>query len=457
MQIVDTDNDRETISVRIKAGAFFMDVVAIDADKHPRNNSISLVFFKFLRDSSMWCWPMDHTQGLCEKEDLSRLKSVLRETRVEKLVLDKKRILHFFGEDFDFIDVGISRYLETGENLDDDVWEETNSEIFIRNNFQSARNLNRCVPIFKYASIFEKTSAPFTSVPISGSEKGFRFLNETMSRCFYSLEKNGLKVDTDLFLDHFGKDQKIHIADGFVYSQYNLFTSTGRPSNRFGGVNYAALKKNDGSRCSFISRHGDDGMLVMMDFNAFHPRLIAHLVNYPMGIDVNPYEYLAKYYFPEISSPNEEDVAVSKGLTFQMLYGSIDPRWKEVPYFKKVQEYINHRWKFFENNGYIETPIFLRKIKSCHIEDPTPTKLFNYILQAYETEFASVILEKVMTLLDGYKTIPILYTYDSVLFDAHKSDTIEVIRSIKKTMEGEKFPVKVYVGKNYHQMEKISV
>ena len=36
--------------------------------------------------------------------------------------------------------------------------------------------------------------------------------------------------------------------DGMFYSEYNLFTSTGRPSNRFGGINFAALNKKDGSR-----------------------------------------------------------------------------------------------------------------------------------------------------------------------------------------------------------------
>ena len=36
------------------------------------------------------------------------------------------------------------------------------------------------------------------------------------------------------------------------YTEYNLYTSTGRPSNKFGGVNFAALNKEDGSRNSFV-------------------------------------------------------------------------------------------------------------------------------------------------------------------------------------------------------------
>ena len=30
----------------------------------------------------------------------------------------------------------------------------------------------------------------------------------------------------------------IQTTEGMVYSEYNIFTSTGRPSNRFGGTNF---------------------------------------------------------------------------------------------------------------------------------------------------------------------------------------------------------------------------
>ena len=51
--------------------------------------------------------------------------------------------------------------------------------------------------------------------------------------------------------------------DGLVYSEYNPYTTTGRPSNRFGGTNFAALNKTDGSREKYISRF-DGGMLVII-------------------------------------------------------------------------------------------------------------------------------------------------------------------------------------------------
>ena len=55
----------------------------------------------------------------------------------------------------------------------------------------------------------------------------------------------------------------IHSKEGEVHSEYNIYTSTGRPSNRFGGTNFAALNKKDGSRKQYISRF-KNGVLVEM-------------------------------------------------------------------------------------------------------------------------------------------------------------------------------------------------
>ena len=62
-----------------------------------------------------------------------------------------------------------------------------------------------------------------------------------------------------------------------VYTQYNLKTLTTRPSNRFGGVNYVALNKDNGSRKSFIPKN--DGF-IEIDITAYHPTITGHLINY---------------------------------------------------------------------------------------------------------------------------------------------------------------------------------
>jgi hypothetical protein len=454
--IVENKQDLDYTLSKVMCDPFIMDIVSMNDDLHAANNSISLILFKFIKSGEIICLPVNHHETICIPNVLLLFKDALKMSIARKMVVDKKSIVQLLGGDYGFIDTDIIRYLVDCTPADNDV-SVTNAHFFIRTQFNNVKDINRSIPVYKHIKLFEEKMSKIV-IPTDQEiqEKGFVFMNDMMTNCFAKLELNGLCVNKDIFFNSFGDEQARHVKGNIVFSQYNFFTSTGRPSNRFGGVNFAALNKTDGSRKSFISRFGKEGMLVMMDFNSFHPRLIAHLANFELPGNINPYEYLSKYYF-EKEFIDEEDIAVAKGLTFPQLYGSIEKRWLHIPYFEKVQDYIDHRWKFFNIHGYIETPIYLRKINSCHIIDPTPNKLFNYILQAFETEMAVGTLNEIQSYLEGKKSVPILYTYDSILFDIHKSDGMDTIQKLKKIMEGGKFPVKVYVGKSYFDMRKVDI
>lgn len=455
MDIIESHTDLDMFLARVTTDHVFIDVVCCDQDKHACNNELSLVFFYIMRSGESWCLPIKHNETICVPGALDKVKDVLAgSVFYMKLVNDKKSVVQLFGRDYNFVDVNIFNFLETGNEPQEEKL--TNAHNFIKNNFRVLPDLNQCVPIYKHAKVFLTRAANVKSILIGDvNDRGFSFVNNTMVNLFSRLEQNGLCVNDD-FTDNFGDEQAKHIKNGLVFSQYNLLTSTGRPSNRFGGVNYAALKKDDGSRNCFVSRYKKNGKLVMMDYSAFHPRLIAHLANFQMDVAENPYVYLAKYYFNK-TDINEEDIAVSKGFTFTQIYGGIDKRFVHIPYFAKVQDYIDHRWKFFEDNGFVETPKYHRKIRECHIENPNPNKLFNYILQAFETEVAVETLGELLTYLDGKKTKPVLYTYDSILFDTHNEELSEVIKKIKTIMERDRFPVKVYTGDNYGELKHINI
>ena len=455
MDIIESYSDLDIFLTRVTTDHVFIDVVCRDQDKHSCNNELSLVFFYLLRSGESWCLPIKHNEAICIAGALDKVKDALAgSVFYMKLVKDKKSVVQLFGRDYNFTDVSIFNFLETASEPEEVTY--TNSHKFIRNNFRVLPDLNQCVPIYKHAKVFLNAAEKIKKMQIDDvNDRGFSFVNNTMVNLFSRLERNGLCVNDD-FTDNFGDEQEKHIKGGLVFSQYNLLTSTGRPSNRFAGVNYAALKKDDGSRKCFVSRYNKEGTLVMMDYSAFHPRLIAHLANFQMDTAVNPYVYLAKYYFNK-EEINEEDIAVSKGFTFTQIYGGIDKRFVHVPYFAKVQDYIDHRWKFFEDNGYVETPKYHRKIRKCHIDNPNPNKLFNYILQAFETEVAVETLGELMTFLEGKKTKAVLYTYDSILFDLHNEESADVIKKIKTIMERDRFPVKVYTGDNYGEMKHINI
>ena len=454
VQIVESKIELDSLLSYIICDKMVVHPICIDVDKHGCNNDISLILFHFFTSNTTWCVPIAHNEAICMPDALLKIKDALKMSISTKLVMDKKTTVQLFGEDYDFVDIGLVKYLTSG--ITDNFDSETNAHRFVRTNFRNIPNINMCTPIYKHARAFLNHIEGANSLDLGiVNEEGFKFVNNTITNRFAKLEETGLCV-TDNFTDEFGNEQTKHIKNNLVYTQYNLLTSTGRPSNRFAGVNYAALNKTDASRTCFVSRYGNDGRLVMMDYNAFHPRLIARLVNFQMNADENPYAYLAKYFFNK-SDANEEDIAVAKGFTFTQIYGGFDSRWLHLPYFSKIQEYIDHRWKFFSENGYIETPKYKRKIKSCHIPDANPSKLFNYILQAFETEMAVDVLGDLLGDLKGKKTQPILYTYDSILFDAHKDDKMDVIKRLKYIMERDKFPVKVYIGKNYKEMSQINL
>jgi hypothetical protein len=192
----------------------------------------------------------------------------------------------------------------------------------------------------------------------------------------------------------------------------------------------------------------------MIDYSAYHPHIVAKLINY--NLPTNAYEYLGKLYYGK-ETLTDEEIKASKNLTFQCMYGNIPVELLEIPYFKKMSDYIAHRWLFFSEHGYVETPIYKRRITKNHINDPSPNKLFNYILQASETEFGMQSLVRVNEYLNDKQTKAILYTYDSVLFDCHTSDKKETLVELKRLMSNNQLPVKCYIGKNYDEMIVIDI
>jgi hypothetical protein len=262
------------------------------------------------------------------------------------------------------------------------------------------------------------------------------------------VEKNGLKVDIETFNNHF--DGKVY--NGYVYTNYYIYNPTGRPSNRFDRINYAALHKKGGSRSSFVSRFGSDGYLWMVDFTGFHPYIVSYLVDYKVPDNETIYEHLAKYYYNiDVISP--ELLASAKKLTMFNLYGQINESYLNIPYFVKAEEFKNKYWVQFINNGYVETPVYKRKITNKHIVDPNKNKLFAYIIQAAETEFAINSLNSSLKFISDKQIIPILYMYDSILFDVHNSVNKDVLEDLTDIIKNKMFKVKVYKGNNYNDLK----
>ena len=430
LEIIESHKEWDKFITEFQINSSVVIPVQCDDNKHPLSTDLCLLYVKLLGDVNdnlnEYVLPFRHTDAM--NLDFKYLK--MMKTDNEIFTHDKKKLLHFFDWK-NVIDIQMKKDLDTNQPFPlDEI--TTNAHEHFNRVYWGQSNINCIIPMLKHLEacriIVDKIKlTAFNSIP-----KCMNSYNNDMLESLQTIEGNGLQT-----------------IDGMVYSEYNPYTYTGRPSNRFGGINFAALNKKDGSRKKFISRHGEDGMLVEMDYDAYHLRLIGNAVNYkfPKG---SVHKHMAKLYKV---SYNE-----AKSLSFQYLYGHIpDDVLKKNPFFKKVQVYIDNTWSTYKSNNFIESDIYNKRIYERNLADMNKNKLFNYLVQLMETENNMNTLTKLLPKINGYKSKIILYSYDSFLFDVHKEDGMKFVKMVKKIIENNgRYPVRVSKGLNYHEMKDIT-
>jgi DNA polymerase I-like protein with 3'-5' exonuclease and polymerase domains len=214
------------------------------------------------------------------------------------------------------------------------------------------------------------------------------------------------------------------------------------------------MNKEDGTRSAFCSRF-ENGALVEMDFDSYHVRLIAKLIGYELPVS-SIHDYLGQFYF-DVTELTEEQRAESKQITFRLLYGGIDSEFLSIPFFRQVNTFIYELWAKWKSKHYVETPVLKRRLTADALKNMTANKLFNYYLQATETEVSVQKLQQVQGILKSQQSSIILYTYDSVLFDVDFSEAKNILPQIKNMLEQGNFPVKCKVGNIYDKMKTITI
>jgi hypothetical protein len=305
-----------------------------------------------------------------------------------------------------------------------------------RSNFNE---LNDCIPLMKWYETLR------TIPDIKTRKDWYRHYSDSITE-LGRLEGAGVKVEVEKFIDRFGLDAQ-YIHSGIVYTKYNPYTVTGRPSNRHLNVNYSALNKGDGSRESMVSRFGG-GTLIGFDFESYHIRIIGKLVGYGFPEGLTAHEHLASYY--------GVDAEAAKAITFTYLYGGITDEVKDIPFFQKVAAWLDRMWARFVVSGNLTTPLYKRQIHFSRIESPTKQKVFNYLLQALETEINYKKIGELNRLMREMKSKPILYTYDAFLIDTEPTERERVLSEVKGLLEVGGFPVRMYEGNNYNNLEVLS-
>jgi hypothetical protein len=408
----------------------FVRFIPFNNNFHPALTELSLVYVRPLDSKKGYILCLNHNESLSLNKDevfnwLNSLSKIW--------VLDKKQALHHYYSDKLF-DVNFLEPVDI-KSLDNACI----SYYYSKHNTLS--NVNCLIPISKH---YEMCEAIFNmALPIikqyTLSNTTFQFNNFRTADVFYNIEISGIKVDKNCFIDYYqGKltNPQFSLNRSKIHTQYNLLTTTSRPSNTFNSINFAALHKDDGERACFKP---ENDKFVELDFQGYHPRLIGEMIGFDFPKDKNTYEYLGG-----ILGVSQQE---AKELTFKQLYGGVWSEYQSKPFFEKVISYTDSIWDTYQYGKRLvtENKIFMPDAEM------TRSKLFNYIVQSKETSTNVELLELVFSLLKGKKTKLVLYTYDAFLFDYSNEDK-GLIQEITNILG---YPVSIKQGKTYHGLEKL--
>jgi hypothetical protein len=380
----------------------FIDIIPISKTLHPTQNNVSIIYIR----------PINHIKGYIVGSCHNDIKNVninLLQTLLNTFdiiyTLDKKDFLYYFIHK-NIIDLNFISKLNL-ETISLPIYDSLDNNI---------------VPLSKLYEIsdfkYEQIRHLFTK-PVN------KFYNNQYTKVFFWVEQNGLPI-----------------KDGFLYTKFNLNTTTTRPANSFNGINFMALPKDSEIKKQIIP-HND--ILVEFDISAYHVILASKLIGYDFGgIDIH--SHFSKLY--------NTDYKKAKELTFKQLYGGVFEEYKNLEFFKKIEIYQDNLWDTFQYQGWIECPISSHKFYKNDLENMNPQKLFNYLLQNFETANNVTILTKIIKLLKSKKTTIIHYVYDSFLFDVDKTEK-NLIEEIQNVFLEENLQIKISYGKSYDSLKSL--
>ena len=414
------DNEKILAELKVQYDSYNSIVIPLYSDikKHRLNNRLSLLYIYILDTKKTFIILANHSDKLFNVDSLS--------------FLNNDRIKYTYSTEIkNAVNIDALYYMSNLCNINKEEL-YTDSHTFFYNKYWKLDNVNDIIPVLKHIEYYDKIKDKILKVIDNENKIGFNEYNNKVIKVFRNIENAGLAT-----------------YNGYEFTKYNLWTITGRPSNSFNGINYAALNKEDGTREKYISRF-DKGKLVELDFDAYHLRLISKMIGYNKIPDSSFHTYLGQYYFGKTIITKDE-YNESKSISFKILYGGVPKEFENIPFFSKVKQHIFKIWDIYNKKGYVETPIFKRKVYAENLKDRDikPQTLFNYMIQAMETEQNVLIIESIQNKLSEYQSKLILYTYDALLFDLHP-DEISLLETIKKLML---YPVKCKTGHNYNKME----
>jgi hypothetical protein len=401
----------------------FVEIIPYHNHIHPTLNDVCLIYIRPTYDTKGYMLCLDHSETMSIGK--SYVEKILQHVDTV-YVRDKKAFLYYFQLN-KVIDISSIKHIETPT--------EPVFDILYRKH-PNKTDINKIIPIVKHYEVCENIYNKLQQVILEPKPEYVKFYNKG-ALAFFGIEKNGIKINKDKFYKYYEPNNESYsIYSDRIFTQYNLNTTTRRPSNAFNSINFAALKKDNHSRSSFIPSNNE---FLEIDISAYHPTLAAKLVGYEFSNPDIHSEFAALY---------NVDYKTAKELTFKQLYGGVFKEYQHLEFFQKVQKYTSKAWEEFESSRIFTAPVSNYIFEKDKLKDMNPQKLFNYILQNLETSTNIQILLKIHKILANKNTKIVLYTYDSFLLDWDEDEEQE-LEQIKDVFKEQNLLTKISRGRNY--------
>jgi len=409
----------------------FIQIVTSNDHYHPKLTRPSLVYYNSGKKGHIFV--INHSEGF--SLDIKLVEQFLSSHK--KIYLLDKKLHSYFLNLQQSIDVQFICLDKNNEYNPFECNTTAHRDFYLR--YPAMPNLNEIIPISKH---YEKCQCLYNLVKDYFDLEMDIELQDKLVEAYKKVEETGIKVDLSCFNKKFEFSHSAYsLLGSTVYSYYNLYNLTARPTNSFNGVNFLAIPKDKKFRKCFVAAND---YLVEFDFEAYHLRLIANLIGFGLP-EESMHHYLGKRYFG-VEELTDEQYKESKAITFKQLYGGIEKQYQDIDFFRALGEFIDKEWKRYNTQKALVLPTgrILKKLPGMN-----KLKVFNYIIQNLETKENIYKILEINKLLSDKKTKLILITYDSFLFDFSQSDGKPLLKKIKEILESGGMSVKHKWGADY--------
>lgn len=420
---------KEQLNALPKKPNCFIDLITKSEEAHPILTTPSVLYYNNFEKGFVFV--IDHSEGF--SLDLKDIQEFL--SQHDKVYLVDGKFHSYYLNLPNKIDLRFE--VIDKEGIDLDCYTAVHRDFHRRLQYNQA--VNTLVPISKH---YEKSECVFETLRnLIGLETNVEWQNK-FTEAYKWVEEQGLNISEKIFDKYFEPTWKRNsVSSNKIYTSYNLYNMTSRPTNAYNGLNFLALPK-DKSRAAFLP---SNDKFIEFDFDGYHLRLIANMLNLKIPIEESIHTHLGKHYFKKEGLTNEE-YQESKKITFRQLYSHVEKQYTHIELFKHVEELISAMWKEYQRVGFLRLP----NGRNITQENTNSQKLFNYYVQCLETVNNTKKLLKLKKALEYKKSKIVLVVYDSILVDFALEDGRETLDEIRAILQEDGYLVKIKTGNSYN-------